>query len=84
VACSAFAVAAQHYIAVRDTDVRIRADTLSRSCRAFQRADESRPDGLGLGPFIVKHAADLLGHRVEVRPTEERGSRFTSQRIATR
>jgi nitroreductase len=45
--------------------------------RAFQRANDSRPDGLGLGLFIVKHAADLLGHRVEVRSAEGRGSCFT-------
>jgi two-component system phosphate regulon sensor histidine kinase PhoR len=64
-------------IAVRDTGVGIRASALSTIFRAFQRADESRPDGLGLGLFIVKHAADLLGHRVEVRSTEDQGSCFT-------
>ena len=55
----------------------IRASALSRIFRAFQRADDSRPDGLGLGLFIVKHAADLLGHRVEVRSIENHGSCFT-------
>jgi two-component system, OmpR family, phosphate regulon sensor histidine kinase PhoR len=64
-------------ISVRDTGVGIRASALSAIFRAFQRADESRTDGLGLGLFIVKHAADLLGHRVEVRSTEGRGSCFT-------
>jgi signal transduction histidine kinase len=64
-------------IEVRDTGAGIRASALSTIFRAFQRADDSRPDGLGLGLFIVKHAADLLGHRVEVRSTEGRGSRFT-------
>jgi two-component system phosphate regulon sensor histidine kinase PhoR len=64
-------------IAVRDTGVGIRASALSTIFRAFQRADESRPDGLGLGLFIVKHAADLLGHRVEVRSVENQGSCFT-------
>jgi signal transduction histidine kinase len=49
---------------------------LSTIFRAFQRADESRTDGLGLGLFIVKHAADLLGHRVEVRSAEGQGSCF--------
>jgi two-component system phosphate regulon sensor histidine kinase PhoR len=64
-------------IEVRDTGVGIRASALSTIFRAFQRADDSRPDGLGLGLFIVKHAADLLGHRIEVRSAEGRGSCFT-------
>ena len=64
-------------IEVRDTGVGIRACALSMIFQAFQRADDSRTDGLGLGLFIVKHAADLLGHRVEVRSTEGRGSCFT-------
>jgi len=71
-------------IEVRDTGVGIRANALSTIFRAFQRADDSRPDGLGLGLFIVKHAADLLGHRVEVRSTEGRGSCFTVVANATR
>ena len=57
--------------------VGIRAGALSGIFRAFQRADESRTDGLGLGLFIVKHAADLLKHRIEVRSAEGRGSCFT-------
>src|ERR1700682_5118038 len=64
-------------ISVRDTGVGIRANALATIFRAFQRADQSRTDGLGLGLFIVKHAADLLGHRVEVRSAEGRGSCFT-------
>jgi two-component system phosphate regulon sensor histidine kinase PhoR len=71
-------------IEVRDTGVGIRANALSSIFRAFQRGDDSRPDGLGLGLFIVKHAADLLGHRVEVRSTEGRGSWFTVVANATR
>jgi signal transduction histidine kinase len=65
------------HIEVRDTGVGIPANALSMIFRAFQRADESRTDGLGLGLFIVKHAADLLGHRVEVRSAEGSGSCFT-------
>jgi two-component system phosphate regulon sensor histidine kinase PhoR len=64
-------------IEVRDTGAGIRANALSRIFSAFQRADDTRPDGLGLGLFIVKHAADLLGHRVEVHSAEGRGSCFT-------
>jgi signal transduction histidine kinase len=64
-------------IEVRDTGVGIRANALSMIFRAFQRVDESRRDGLGLGLFIVKHAADVLGHRVEVGSVEGRGSSFT-------
>jgi signal transduction histidine kinase len=63
-------------ISVRDTGVGIGTNALSMIFRAFQRADESRADGLGLGLFIVKHAADLLRHRVEVRSAEGRGSCF--------
>jgi signal transduction histidine kinase len=71
-------------IAVRDTGVGIRASTLSTIFRPFQRAEESQPDGLGLGLFIVKHAADLLGHRVELRSAENHGSCFTVVASATR
>src|SRR5258707_13096066 len=64
-------------IEVRDTGAGIRANALATIFEAFQRADDSRADGLGLGLFIVKRAADLLGHRVEVQSVEGRGSRFT-------
>jgi two-component system, OmpR family, phosphate regulon sensor histidine kinase PhoR len=64
------------HIEVRDTGIGIRANALSAIFRAFQRNDKSRVDGLGLGLFIVKHSADLLGHRIEVRSAEGRGSCF--------
>jgi signal transduction histidine kinase len=64
-------------IEVRDTGAGIRPRALATIFDAFQRADDSRVDGLGLGLFIVKRAADLLGHRVEVQSVEGRGSRFT-------
>ena len=70
-------VGSQLRIAVRDTGVGIPAKALATIFTAFQRADESRTEGLGLGLFIVKHAADLLGHRVEVRSAQGRGSCFT-------
>jgi len=63
-------------IEVRDTGVGLRAAALSTIFHAFQRADSSRSDGLGLGLFIVKQAADLLGHRVEAHSVDGRGSRF--------
>jgi two-component system phosphate regulon sensor histidine kinase PhoR len=64
-------------IEVRDTGVGIRASALSRIFNAFQRANVDQTDGLGLGLYIVKHAADLLGHQVEVDSTEGRGSCFS-------
>jgi two-component system phosphate regulon sensor histidine kinase PhoR len=64
-------------ISVRDTGSGIRASVLPTIFSAFQRGDNSRVDGLGLGLFIVKCAADLLGHRVEVRSLEGGGSWFT-------
>jgi two-component system, OmpR family, phosphate regulon sensor histidine kinase PhoR len=64
-------------IEVRDSGPGIRAETLARLFEAFERADQTRANGLGLGLFIVKRAADLLGHRVEVRSAVGCGSRFT-------
>jgi two-component system, OmpR family, phosphate regulon sensor histidine kinase PhoR len=64
-------------IEVRDTGIGISASALSTIFKAFQRADDSRTNGLGLGLYIVKHIAGLLGHRVEIRSAEGRGSTFT-------
>ena len=64
-------------ISVHDTGRGIRANVLPTIFRAFQRGNVSPADGLGLGLFIVKCAADLLGHRVEVRSVQGGGSRFT-------
>lgn len=66
-------------IDVRDTGVGIRPEALERIFEAFERSDDTRPDGLGLGLglFIVKRAAGLLGHRLEIRSTPGRGSCFT-------
>ena len=75
---------AEMRVEVRDTGVGIRATALSAIFNAFQRADDSRMDGLGLGLYIVKHAADLLAHRVDVRSAEGRGSCFTVVASAAR
>jgi two-component system phosphate regulon sensor histidine kinase PhoR len=61
---------------VRDTGIGIRPNVLPRIFDAFRRSDQSLSDGLGLGLFIVKHAAQLLGHRVDVSSVEGRGSCF--------
>ena len=63
-------------IEVRDTGVGIGANALATIFGAFQRTDISRPDGLGLGLFIVRRAAQLLSHRMEVHSVEGAGSRF--------
>jgi signal transduction histidine kinase len=63
-------------IEVRDNGVGIPADEIARVFKPFHRIDQTRRDGLGLGLFIVQHAADFLGHRVEVRSTIDHGSCF--------
>ena len=64
-------------IEVRDTGIGIRASALASMFEAFQRKEDTGAEGLGLGLFIVKHAANLLGHRIEVQSREGCGSRFT-------
>lgn len=65
------------HIQVRDNGIGIHHAALSEIFEAFRRVNEFRPEGLGLGLFIVKRAADLLGHRVQVRSAEGCGSCFT-------
>jgi hypothetical protein len=62
---------------VHDTGAGIRPEALGRIFEAFERSDDTRPDGLGLGLFIAKRAAGLLGHRLEIRSAAGRGSCFT-------
>jgi two-component system phosphate regulon sensor histidine kinase PhoR len=64
-------------IEVHDTGVGIPPDKLSKIFEAFQRLDSAGGDGLGLGLFVVRRAADLLGHGIEVRSTIGRGSCFS-------
>jgi two-component system, OmpR family, phosphate regulon sensor histidine kinase PhoR len=63
-------------IDVHDTGVGISANALPTIFDAFRRGDRTKTDGLGLGLFIVKRAANLLRHRVEVESAEGFGSRF--------
>lgn len=64
-------------IDVYDTGIGIAPQHLPRIFEAFQRLDSTRPDGLGIGLFVVRRAVQLLGHRVEVRSAVSRGSRFS-------
>jgi len=61
---------------VRDSGIGIPGAELGKVFRAFHRADTARSEGLGLGLFIVKSAADLLGHRIQVSSVVGRGSCF--------
>jgi len=63
-------------IEVLDTGVGIPHDKLSRIFEAFHRLDWTRSEGLGLGLFVVRCAADLLGHEIEVRSLVGHGSCF--------
>jgi signal transduction histidine kinase len=64
-------------IEVHDNGIGIPADQLSKIFEAFHRVNSTRPDGLGLGLFIVRRAVDLLGHRIAVRSSMGRGTCFT-------
>ena len=61
---------------VRDNGVGIPVGELADVFRPFHRVDTTRSDGLGLGLFIVKCAAAVLGHGVQVHSVLGRGSRF--------
>jgi histidine kinase len=63
-------------IEVHDSGPGIPEDMKARLFEAFARADRTHPEGLGLGLFIVKCAADLLRHRIEVDSTPGHGSCF--------
>jgi signal transduction histidine kinase len=64
-------------IDVYDTGIGIAPQHLPRIFEAFQRLHSTRPDGLGIGLFVVRRAVQLLGHRIEVRSAVSRGSRFS-------
>jgi two-component system phosphate regulon sensor histidine kinase PhoR len=64
-------------IDVCDTGIGIRPECLRRIFEAFARVDSSRCEGLGIGLFVVRRAAELLDHRVEISSTVSQGSRFS-------
>jgi two-component system, OmpR family, phosphate regulon sensor histidine kinase PhoR len=64
-------------IEVHDSGIGIPEEHLPKVFEAFHRVDSTRQDGLGLGLFIVRRAADLLGHRVEVRSSVGVGTCFS-------
>ncbi|MEI7785680.1 MAG: hybrid sensor histidine kinase/response regulator, partial [Betaproteobacteria bacterium] len=66
-------------LSVVDTGMGIHQDRLDLIFKEFVRLDarESGNEGLGLGLSIVRRYAMLLGHRLAVESTPERGSRFS-------
>ena len=64
-------------IEVHDTGIGISEDDTSKIFEAFRRLDSSASEGLGLGLFIVRHAADSLGHKVQVQSAPGKGSCFS-------
>jgi two-component system, OmpR family, phosphate regulon sensor histidine kinase PhoR len=64
-------------IEVRDTGIGISPGQLRNIFEAFRRLEPTQSEGLGLGLFVVKRAAELLQHQIEVRSTAGRGSCFT-------
>lgn len=64
-------------IEVRDTGCGIPSDSFDRLFAAFQQLEPGPSRGLGLGLYIVKRAADALGHRIDVQSCVGRGSCFS-------
>jgi two-component system, OmpR family, phosphate regulon sensor histidine kinase PhoR len=65
------------HIEVHDTGIGMSHEHLARVFDAFHRVDLARSDGLGLGLFVVRRAADIVGHRIGVRSAPGRGSCFS-------
>lgn len=63
-------------IEVHDTGEGIPPDQVETIFEPFFRLDTTRSAGLGLGLFIVKRAANTLGHRIELRSEIGHGSCF--------
>lgn len=64
-------------IEIWDTGSGIPAHMLERIFDAFERADSTGVEGLGLGLWIVQKTAQLLCHRVAVRSVPGQGSCFS-------
>jgi two-component system, OmpR family, phosphate regulon sensor histidine kinase PhoR len=64
-------------IDVYDTGIGICEHQMARIFEAFTRLDPRCGDGLGIGLFIVRQAVGILGHRIDVASTPNRGSRFS-------
>jgi len=64
-------------IDVLDTGVGIADATMPGLFEAVTRLDPQQSDGLGIGLFIARKTADLLGHRIDVSSAPYRGSRFS-------
>ncbi len=67
-------------IGVADTGIGIKAEDLSRLFRAFEQLDPSstrRHEGTGLGLYLCRNLATLIGATIEASSTLGSGSRFT-------
>ncbi|WP_213736202.1 HAMP domain-containing sensor histidine kinase [Bradyrhizobium sp. dw_411] len=64
-------------IDVYDTGIGITQDQLPGIFEAFHRLDYARCSGIGVGLFIVRRTADVLGHGIDVSSVVSRGSRFS-------
>ncbi|HEY2444298.1 MAG TPA: HAMP domain-containing sensor histidine kinase [Rhizomicrobium sp.] len=63
-------------IEIRDTGAGIPGSEIARIFDPFYRPDSKLSEGLGLGLFIVRRAANLLAHQLEVQSAHGRGSCF--------
>ncbi|MBX3027845.1 PAS domain S-box protein [bacterium] len=78
VAITAERVGAGVTIHVADTGIGIDPEEIGRLFEAFQRlGDRRRREGTGLGLYLSRKLAELLGGRIDVKSTQGRGSRFS-------
>jgi len=67
----------QMRIDVFETGSGIPQEGMSKIFDAFTRPGHTQRDGLGIGPFIVRQAIGVLGHRVDASSVDCRKSRFS-------